>query len=264
MQNLHFYLLLGRLGLIANGVGALCLMLLCVTGLFLWWPGIRSWVRALLVRFRGGWKRINWDLHSAGGFWTLSFVFMWAFTTLFFVWGGEMAAAISWVSKVDIAAPRLRVDPPAEPLPGYDLNELVALAEAREPQHRFSGVQFPANPKVPLRVMMARGDLWDTRATNYLYYDPYRKEYLGTWERGVNKTVGDSFVFLMGPLHFGVYWGMGVKILWAVIGLAYPLLAITGCLMYWNRSLSKLWAKMRQKGRSAATREELGVVEAGD
>jgi uncharacterized iron-regulated membrane protein len=189
---------------------------------------------------------------------------MWAFTTLFFVWGGEMAAAISWVSKVDIAAPRLRVDPPAEPLPGYDLNELVALAEAREPQHRFSGVQFPANPKVPLRVMMARGDLWDTRAANYLYYDPYRKEYLGTWERGVNKTVGDSFVFLMGPLHFGVYWGMGVKILWAVIGLAYPLLAITGCLMYWNRSLSKLWAKMRQKGRSAATREELGVVEAGD
>lgn len=47
----------------------------------------------------------------------------------------------------------------------------------------------------------------------------------------------------MGPIHFGVYWGMTVKIIWAVLGFALSLLAVTGILMYWNRSLGKQWRK---------------------
>jgi uncharacterized iron-regulated membrane protein len=45
-------------------------------------------------------------------------------------------------------------------------------------------------------------------------------------------------------MHFGVYWGLGVKIAWAVIGLAIPALAVTGLLMYWNRTLRKKWKRL--------------------
>jgi uncharacterized iron-regulated membrane protein len=35
-----------------------------------------------------------------------------------------------------------------------------------------------------------------------------------------------------------------VKIIWAVAGLAIPLLAITGLLMYWNRVLRRKWKRL--------------------
>jgi uncharacterized iron-regulated membrane protein len=54
----------------------------------------------------------------------------------------------------------------------------------------------------------------------------------------------------IGPLHFGTFGGHGlaglvVKAIWVVLGLTPPLLTVTGFLMYWNRFLSKKWAKLK-------------------
>lgn len=56
----------------------------------------------------------------------------------------------------------------------------------------------------------------------------------------MNHSLGDWFIWLQIPLHFGTYWGLGVKILWSAFSLAIPVLCITGALMYWNRVLRKL------------------------
>jgi uncharacterized iron-regulated membrane protein len=66
-QDLHETLLAGREGRKLNGVGAIFLLLLNVTGIVIWWPGLRNWKRALKVDFRRSWRRINFDLHSAMG-----------------------------------------------------------------------------------------------------------------------------------------------------------------------------------------------------
>jgi uncharacterized iron-regulated membrane protein len=83
--DLHDNLLGGMTGRAINGVGGICLALLCVTGAVIWWPGSRNWRRALFVRWKTGWKRFNWDLHSAIGFWSLAFIFMWAVTGIYMV-----------------------------------------------------------------------------------------------------------------------------------------------------------------------------------
>ena len=38
LQDLHFDLLAGPTGRIVNGIGSVCLLLLCLTGLVVWWP----------------------------------------------------------------------------------------------------------------------------------------------------------------------------------------------------------------------------------
>jgi uncharacterized iron-regulated membrane protein len=38
---------------------------------------------------------------------------------------------------------------------------------------------------------------------------------------------------------------MGVKIIWAILGIMLPVLAVTGVLMYWNRYLSKKWRSLK-------------------
>ena len=66
---LHTTLLAGAAGRIVNGFGGTCLTLLCLTGAIIWWPGVKHWRRSLTVSWGTHFPRINWDLHSALGFW---------------------------------------------------------------------------------------------------------------------------------------------------------------------------------------------------
>ena len=83
LVDLHDDLLGGRKGRLVNGVGASCLTLLCLTGVLIWWPGVSRWKRSLIVHLNTGWKRLNWDLHSAVGFWMFLFVLMWGVSGLY-------------------------------------------------------------------------------------------------------------------------------------------------------------------------------------
>jgi uncharacterized iron-regulated membrane protein len=58
--DLHDNLLSGDTGRKVNGVGAVLLTLLGVTGLILWWPGVARWRRSLWVDWRAGSKSYRW------------------------------------------------------------------------------------------------------------------------------------------------------------------------------------------------------------
>lgn len=82
--DLHANLLTGSTGRFVNGIGAICLTLLCLTGGVIWWPGTKHWRRSLTVEWRAHFARINWDLHSALGFWCFAMVFVWGFSGIYF------------------------------------------------------------------------------------------------------------------------------------------------------------------------------------
>jgi uncharacterized iron-regulated membrane protein len=71
--DLHDNLLAGETGRAVNGLGAVAALLAALTGLVIWWPGIRRWRRGLTLHRGIGWKRFVWDLHSTIGFWTFAF-----------------------------------------------------------------------------------------------------------------------------------------------------------------------------------------------
>ena len=83
MIDLHDNLLAGDTGRFVNGIGAIFLVLLCLTGIVIWWPGIRAWRQSLMIRRKVGWKRFNWDMHSAVGFWFLLLVFLWGISGVY-------------------------------------------------------------------------------------------------------------------------------------------------------------------------------------
>ncbi|MGD1096104.1 MAG: PepSY-associated TM helix domain-containing protein [Bryobacteraceae bacterium] len=74
LLDLHDNLLAGPTGRKVNGLGALALLTLVVTGLGIWWPGIKTWRRSLTLHRGVGWKRFTWHLHSMIGFWSLGFM----------------------------------------------------------------------------------------------------------------------------------------------------------------------------------------------
>jgi uncharacterized iron-regulated membrane protein len=77
MVRLHDELLLEREGRYVNGYLSALFTVTVLTGLVVWWPGVSRWKRSLYLKTSSGWRRFNWDLHSALGFWLFLFALMW-------------------------------------------------------------------------------------------------------------------------------------------------------------------------------------------
>lgn len=76
--DLHDDLLGGPAGREINGLAALLLVGLTVTGIVVWWPGVRAWRRSLVLPRNVGWQRWIWGLHSMLGFWTFGVILLFA------------------------------------------------------------------------------------------------------------------------------------------------------------------------------------------
>jgi len=102
MVSLHDDLLGGMNGRVVNGFGAILLTLLCFTGAIIWWQGARKWTRGLGVRWSRGWQRINWDLHSAIGFWAFIAVIGWAISGIYLVFPHPFSAIVDYLEPGDL------------------------------------------------------------------------------------------------------------------------------------------------------------------
>lgn len=254
IADLHFRLLGGTTGQIVNAICATFLLVLFMTGCIIWWPGKKLWSRGMKVRLNTSAKRFNFDLHSAVGFWTLGILAIWAISGIYLIWPGAVVAVVNWISPVTtISSPALvgRILPGARrksPIPfprpvltAERLENFVQQAEQRVPNGKLVGIQFPRGDRAPLAIYIARCAECDTETADFVYFNAVTGEYLRTWHRGEIHTIGDRILSLMIPLHEGNEWGLAVQILWAVLGLSLPTLAITGLIMYWNRYLGKKW-----------------------
>jgi uncharacterized iron-regulated membrane protein len=98
---LHDNLLAHDTGRLVNGAGAVCLIALSLTGIIIWWPGSKRWRRALVVRRGVNWRRFNWDLHSAVGFWTFVLVFVWAVSGVYLVFPHPFSTLVDYLQPPD-------------------------------------------------------------------------------------------------------------------------------------------------------------------
>ncbi len=93
----HNYLMAGFTGRTFNGWGGVILTVMSLTGMWIWWPGVNKLGRAMTVRWGSNWKRLNWDLHGAMGFWAFAFIFMWAFTSIYMIFPDPFLAAVDYL-----------------------------------------------------------------------------------------------------------------------------------------------------------------------
>ena len=83
LVNLHDELLFDRTGRWWNGLLSAVVTVLCLTGAVVWWPGSMRWRRGMSIKWNAGWRRMNFDLHSALGFWMFAPLFVWAFSGVY-------------------------------------------------------------------------------------------------------------------------------------------------------------------------------------
>ena len=108
LADLHDNLLIAQTGRLINAAGGILSVLLGLTGAVIWWPGTDTWRRSLSFRWKTNPKGFNWTLHSALGFWTFAFFFMWAFSGIYLSIPSSFNAAVDFLQPLNASSRSLR------------------------------------------------------------------------------------------------------------------------------------------------------------
>lgn len=253
LSNLHFYLLAGKTGLRVSGWMAGGLLLLCLTGLVVWWPGVSRWRTALVLRPGVRWRRLNWDLHSVAGFWFSGSLLLLSFTGLYFAFPQPVARVVAAVAGGGTGEAETIPVPAIARAAGRTMTVDEALAAARR--------QLPVAAPAGYLALPARAGAPFYATGYYEGSAPYSElvsvtlDPVSGAERSRSDTRrlgrGERWVQMFFALHFGSFagegaWGMVVKGVWVLAGISPGLLALTGLVMYWNRTW-RPWRARRQR-----------------
>ena len=111
-MDLHTNLLAGEKGRQVNGLLAIFVVIMSVSGLVIWWPGMGRVRRSLKIDFKANWKRLNWDLHSVVGLWMFAFVFIWGVTGVYAVFPKPFQVVVNRFSPLELYKLQSQVDKP--------------------------------------------------------------------------------------------------------------------------------------------------------
>jgi uncharacterized iron-regulated membrane protein len=239
LQELHFTFLLGQPGYVYNGIGASCLLLMCVTGVIVWWPGISRVSQAFTIHFNRNRRRIIWELHGSAAIWTLALLVVWAVSGIYFSFPVPFRAA---VEKVTLLTPyvSLQSDPPSGGTPPTP-SDLLARAQAIVPGAQIARLSVPFGERGTYAVTLARDQHGDGDSTDEVtvYFDRYTGAQIAVIDQS-GRTSGDVFMTWLGRLHTGNFGGWPIRIVWFAAGLVFPLLFVTGVVMWLQRGRAGL------------------------
>ncbi len=235
LQDLHYDLMGGPTGRTLNGLGAAAVVVMGMTGVVIWWPGPKTWRRALTIDFTRRGHRFWWEMHRAIGIWSVVLILMWAITGMYFAFPSFARSLITSVSPL---TPN-RVAASSAPIAGAippSWREMIAIARREHPEGHVARVVLPFGERGAFLVMFA--DVSPTPAFAQLdsvYLDRFSGARLPA--DVAPRTIGDTLVRSIAPAHVGSFGGFPIRIIWFVFGLMPAVLFVTGFLVWWNRSV---------------------------
>ena len=238
-ERFHSNLLIRNGGRWYNGVAGLALAALSLTGLYLWWPARGQWSRAFRVVRTSSWKGVIYDLHRVVGALTLAFTLLFCLTGAYFTWPAVYRNVIASVLPTRQKSPPQTVSqgPSRQPL-----DTLVAAAQSAIPNGALLRIVDVSAASQPVRVVFRHGSIEENYKTSEVAVDPISGAVLDV-NRYADRKPGDHLASFLGPLHTGHFSGLGVKILWASMGMVLPLLFLSGVVMWCNRIVAPALAR---------------------
>lgn len=230
--DLHVHLFTGDLGEQIVGIAGVALLLLGITGLFLW-TGWRKLKLGFKIRWQARWQILNYDLHNVGGIISVVLLSLVAFTGAAMVYYTPVEAGLRWLLP-SAPAPEVSSQVVAGKIP-LTADEIVHIAQARFPTGQLFKFYPAKTPTASFRVWLhLRGESDFTKDVN-LDFDCYTGALLKVEDARTAKIV-DRILAAQYTLHVGHYGGIVTQILYALVGIAPLGLFITGAIIWWSRT----------------------------
>ena len=242
MHEFHSNLLLGNTGkLIATTLSA-GMVILAITGLVLWWPR-----KLFRISFRSSAARLNFDLHNTVGSCMSLFILLFGLTGIGIHVADVLAPAVDRMAN----APSQR-EPSAISLPApsgaapLSPDAAAAIGAKTVPGANVTYIKLPQSAREGYRVRLKFPEDRQTLGRSYAHVDQYSGKVL--WSQSTRETaVGTRYVkFWNREVHNGTAFGAPFQFLAALTGIAVPLLAITGPIIWFRKNRKRLFADRPQ------------------
>ncbi|NOT27925.1 MAG: PepSY domain-containing protein [Acidobacteria bacterium] len=241
VYDLHTDLLMGPQGLWLNGWGAWLLVAMCMTGIVVWWPGSHLWRRGFQYASRAGWKGKTYDIHRLTGVASLALLILIAVTGAYYAFTPQYEAAIAAMTGDPARRLAPRVVSTAG-VPAAELDRVLDVAMRTMPEGEARLFTFSSRPELPHSLHKALPDDWRTQGDNVVYLHPQTAEVVRVdYHRDL--PLGVRLQRDMFGLHFGTFWGHPSRVVWLLLGIAPLILFVSGVLIWWNRTVSKLFRR---------------------
>lgn len=235
IHELHINLGAGNIGSQVVAWSAAGLLLLSLSGVYLWWPR-----RVFRFRVAEPYSRTNYDLHRSLGFWSSLVMLGFAVTgiNLHIQTGGGLFTMMDDKSA-------------AVHLPGHGTTADQMLQSAREalPDARTMRISF-WNDKRPVLVQMRFPEDHTPAGRSAVTLDPRTGSVLTVVSSRTAPLVYTALVEWNREIHTGTIFGWPSRIVTAIFSLLLCVLAVSGPMIWANNKL----AALRGRRKAAAKR----------
>lgn len=234
IYELHMQLLAGEVGTQIVGWCGVAMLVLLISGMFVWWPR-GDWKKALSFKRRAVPLRRIRDIHKLSG---LGSIFL-----LLILVGTGVLLALPTVKTDLLAATIASPNPVPQPLSGRPTGHQISIATALNvaqkalPDARLAFIDVPPNGRQPIRVrVQVPGDPHARFPGSFVFVDQHTGKVLAVHDirQGNAATATSKWIR---ALHDGSIGGQGTRIFAALLGLLPLALFVTG-VSHWRRRLA--------------------------
>ncbi|WNR45464.1 PepSY-associated TM helix domain-containing protein [Paenibacillus roseipurpureus] len=221
------------------GVG---LLLILITGVYLWWPGIRSWATGFkFVRNRGKLMQ-NMSLHKLVGMISVPVLLFATLTGVINAFEKQIPGWVGFKAKEEIPAAALQ----SKSKEGLTLpmERVIEIVKEKYPSSKIIKITLPTKAGQSYLVGVNEGIAASPGSNSTIYVDSYSGNVLYKTDPALAINLYNSW---RKGLHFATWGGVATKLIAFVFGMMPLVLMITG-LTIW-----RIKAKARKRSRKPAT-----------
>ena len=242
VHEFHSNLLLGKAGKLITTTLSVGMVVLAISGLVLWWP--RKLVR---IDFRSSAARLTFDLHNTVGSCMSLFILLFGLTGIGIHVADDLAPAVDRMTGAPLQhEPKVFSHPAPPGTTAISPDAAVTIAAKAVPGGQVVWIKLPQGAADGYRVRLKFAEDRQTLGRSYAHVDQYSGEVL--WSQSTRETAAGTryFKFWNREVHNGTAFGPWFQALAALTGLAVPLLAITGPIIWYRKNRSWLFAGRRR------------------
>ena len=230
VHQFHTHFLAGNIGSTIVGWSAVCLLILNLTGIVLWW-------RRKIGRFR--WNAtgtsFHFYAHQAVGIYAWTFFMVLSLTGIAIHWESEAGRLVNWLTGSPPPAKMLSAEPVQESTGPLDADQLISIAKMNAPGAKVTTVYMAATPQGPVRIVMKYPEDHTPAGRTQVFLDAYSGKVLMLTNTR-SASLGFKLIRLWNrQYHTGDIFGWPTQMPALVFSLALVVMAITGPMIWYKR-----------------------------
>jgi uncharacterized iron-regulated membrane protein len=232
LVDLHHNLLAGKTGRLVVGAFGIALLLMSLSGVFVWLMSKPKWRRALRIQTTGPTRRLVFDLHRSVGLIAVLVILAQSFTGIWLAYPKTLRAAVGWLVPVESAR---KVAKKKDKAKGHDgpaaISALRAASEA-VPDGSPRELRLPDADAKSAQVRFWRAGDIRASGNNTVTLDSSKATVISV-ERFSDLPPAQKLIEGITPIHYGEWGGIGSRSLLSAAGLVPPVLFVSGFLIWW-------------------------------